>query len=144
PLGLAYCEEPRTPPNPLHVASQRERLKERDHHAAEAERLHRAGKLVEAIAALEQTLAIERKVLGDTHEEVAQSLDQLAAWHEERGDFAAAGRVRREVLALRTKQYGAEDWRVTDARRALADLAQQSELPAERHRQLVEARRLHQ
>jgi tetratricopeptide (TPR) repeat protein/CHAT domain-containing protein len=113
--GLTRAEEP-----PL-TAEQRERLKERDRLAAEAGKLLEEGKLAATVTAWEKKLAIERQVFGDLHEAVVQSLQGLAGLHEFREDFAAARKARKEVLALCRKLHGDKDWRVTDARLALAD-----------------------
>jgi tetratricopeptide (TPR) repeat protein/CHAT domain-containing protein len=121
-LVLATCvaagAEP--PKKPL-TAAQQERLKERDRLEAQARRLGQEGKLVEAVAAWEKKLAIEREVFGNVHDTVAQSLQELANMQEFREDFAAARKVRQEVLAIHTKLHGTKDWRVTDARLALED-----------------------
>src|SRR5262249_27671722 len=107
------------PPAKALTPEQQQRLQERDRHAAEAEKLRQAGKLVEAIAAWEKKIAIERVVLGDRHEDLIVSLEELADLHEAREDFAAARKVHQEILALSRKRYGDQDWRVTDARLAL-------------------------
>src|SRR5262245_30491306 len=72
---LAGAETPPKPP-PL-TAAQKERLKERDRYGAETQKLRQAGKLPEAIAAALKMLAIEREVLGNVHEDVAGSLEQI-------------------------------------------------------------------
>jgi hypothetical protein len=56
-LGLAGADEPKGPPL---TPQQQERLKERDRYAAETAKLHKEGKLAEAIEACEKMLAIER------------------------------------------------------------------------------------
>jgi tetratricopeptide (TPR) repeat protein len=107
---------------PQLTAVQQRRLQERDRYAAQTQQLRDEGKLPEAIAAAEKMLAIERKVFGKVHEEVAGSFAYLADLHAARDDFAAARTARQEVLTVYTKLYGDKDWRVTDARRSLEDL----------------------
>src|SRR5262249_43315176 len=124
------------------TAAQQARLKERDRYAAQAEKLWRAGKQAEAIAAWEQKLAIEREVFGEAHEEVAESLEQLAGLHEAREDFPAARKVRREVLALRSRLHGEKDWRVTDARLALENTEHRARLDANSRQRLRQASEL--
>src|SRR5262249_58395526 len=87
-LNGVAADEPKG--GPVLTAEQRQQLKERDRLAGETASLRRAGKLAEAVLAAEQMLAIERAVLGDSHEDVAGSLQQLAELHEERDDVAAA------------------------------------------------------
>jgi CHAT domain-containing protein/Tfp pilus assembly protein PilF len=123
------------------TAAQRERLKDRDRLAAEVSTLRAAGKLAEAVAACAKKLAIEREVLGDAHDEVAESLDQLAGLHEEREDFPAARTARQEVLKIQIRLHGEQDWRAADARRALADLDRLAGMAPEQRRRLAEARR---
>jgi CHAT domain-containing protein/tetratricopeptide (TPR) repeat protein len=115
--GMPAAEQPR--PQPL-TDKQKARLKERDRLFAEAKKLAQAGKLAETIGALEKVLAIEREVFGAVHEKVALTLETLAQVQEAREDFAAGGKARAEVLALREKLWGPGHWRVTDARIGLA------------------------
>ena len=104
------------PPKPPLTSEQQEKLKERDRHVTEANRLQREGKLAEAIAAAEKMLAIERQVFGKEHDGVIDSLQFLASLHQQKDDWAAARRSLQEVLDVQTQRYGKEDWRVTDAR----------------------------
>src|SRR5438128_811054 len=118
--ALSAAENEPQPP-PL-TAAQKERLQERDKYGELTAKYRQQGKLAEAIQAAEKMLAIEREVIGNFHEEVAGSLEQLAEMHEQREDFAVARKARHEVLAIRTKQPGDKHWRVTDARLQLDDL----------------------
>jgi hypothetical protein len=135
----AWADEPK----PL-TAEQRERLKERDRLAAEAQQLGQQGKLAEMVAAWQKKIAIEREVLGDAHEQVAASLAELANMQEFRRDFDAARQARRELLTLTTKRYGAKDWRVTDARLDLEDVGLRARLDADGRRRLQEALAMNQ
>ncbi len=159
PLGVARCgllltvlscwllaEQVRTQepmPKPL-TAAQRERLKERDRLFSEAQKLERAGKLTDMMAALEKKLAIEREVFGDVHAVVADSLAMLARGYEARQDFPTARKALQEVVLIHVKLQGEKAWRVTDARLALADLELRQKLePAQRAR-LVQAQRFNE
>jgi CHAT domain-containing protein/Tfp pilus assembly protein PilF len=136
PLHAADPQPPLTP-------EQREKLKERDRLVEEANRLLSEGKLAEAIAVAEKVLAIERQLFGDRAAAVVASLQWLAHVHEQRQDFTAAGKRLREVRDIQTARYGQDDWRVTDARLALADLELRAKLDGEQRKQLAEAERLH-
>jgi tetratricopeptide (TPR) repeat protein len=114
-LGDRAADQP-SQNKPL-TAEQKGRLKERDRYQEEANKCFREGKWDEGILALKKALAINRQVFGDLHEEVVDSLKALARAEESREDFAAARKVREEVLDLVTKKYGVKDWHVTDARR---------------------------
>jgi hypothetical protein len=132
--GLATADEPK----PL-TPEQQEKLKEALRHYQEWQALAKAGKLAEAVAAGEKTLVIARDVLGDKHPEVANVLEMLAGVQERREDWAAARQRRHEVVQIRTVVHGKEDWRVTDARLALAQVDRLSRLTAEESRQLARA-----
>jgi CHAT domain-containing protein/Tfp pilus assembly protein PilF len=137
----AADEQPAAPPL---TAAQQQRLKERDRYTEEIKKLRAQGKPAEAMAACEQKLAIEREVLGDVHEDVAASLQQLAEMQEEREDFQAAQNALQEVLAIQMKRHAEQDWRVTDARRALADLERRRQLEPQQRVRLKEAARLNE
>jgi CHAT domain-containing protein len=117
---------------------QQQKLKERDRLQAEANELQRQGKLAEAIAAARQGLAIERRVFGDVHEDVAGSLEWLAGMHEQREDFPTARQARREVIAILTRLHGERNWRVTNARLALADVNRLAAMDATQRRRLAD------
>jgi len=132
-----------TPPKPPALtAEHRQQLQERDRHAAEAKKLWAADKREEAIAAWEKKLVIERSVYGDLHDDVLDSLQQLARWQEDREDFSAARKVRQELLALRIRRHGEKDWRVTDARLNLEYFECLTRLDAAGRQQLLQARSL--
>src|SRR5262245_13205357 len=140
-VGLTARGADEPPARPL-TAAQQDRLKERDRLGQQARQLAAAGRPAEAIKAAEAMLAIEREVLGRDHDDVVGSLQLLGQLHRDRGDLAAARKALQEVLEIRTRRHGREDWRAGDARRALEDLERWTELTADRRRQLDEAGRL--
>ena len=115
---------------PALTPAQQERLKERAHYEQQTAKLRQAGKLEEALAAAEKMLTIEREVLGNENEDVIGSLELIGQMHVARRDFAAVRRTREEVLTIRTKMHGAEDWRVTDASLKLKDVESLEKLSA--------------
>jgi tetratricopeptide (TPR) repeat protein len=123
------------------TAEQKDRLKERKRYQQEALKLHKQGKLLEAVAA-EKMLAINREVLGDTHDAVADALQLLAEIHEERSDFPAARKARKDVLSIRTHHHGDQHWKALDARRALADTEHLAQLDRVSQHQWLAAGRL--
>ena len=144
PMRPAPGDEPAAPPPAPgraapEVAAQ---LRERDRLWEQARKLAGEGKVAEAIAAAESVLAIERRVLGEDHDDVASALDFLADRQAEREDFAAAGRSRRELVALLGRRFGAGHWQTADARRALADLKRVAEMTPADLRRLAEVTRL--
>jgi CHAT domain-containing protein/tetratricopeptide (TPR) repeat protein len=105
-----------------------------------------SGALDEALKEVQDKLALERKTWGNVNQGVADSLTLLALVQEARAlrhseppraEVAAARRARHEEMAVKTKLYGEANWRVTDARRALAHFERQLVLTYE-ERQLLE------
>lgn len=118
------------------TAEQQEKLKERYRYGKQAQELRRQGKLEQAIAAAEKMLAIEREMYGDVHEDVAGSLERLAEMHEESEAWDAARQAREEVLDIKTKLFGNDHYKVTDARLALANLERIARLTNKQRQEL--------
>jgi CHAT domain-containing protein/tetratricopeptide (TPR) repeat protein len=135
PLAAPTGEPKAKPLTPI----QKAMLQERDQLRTEANQLGKAGKLTEAATLIEKMLALERAIFGDSHQEVANSLNLLARLHEARQDFKAARKAHQEVLAIRTKLYGAKDWRVTDARLALEGVGRLAKMDHESRQRLRQA-----
>ncbi len=131
-------------PSPPLTAQQQERLKERDQLAMLAERLRSQGKLPEAIKAAEAMLGIEREVLGETSEDAIGSLELLAQLHQDREDWAAAKKARKEVLNLRSATLPKDHWQVADARWASDNIDTLAKLSNRDRGRLREADRLNQ
>jgi CHAT domain-containing protein/tetratricopeptide (TPR) repeat protein len=121
------------------TTEQQVRLKEAARLGAEASKLLQAGQLAQAEAAWRQKLALERAVHGTDHEVVAGSLEQLATLQASREAFPQARQTREQVLGIRTRLYGAGDWRVTDARLAVQDVDLRARLSPEQRQQLNRA-----
>ena len=117
-----------------HVLEQSQtRLKDRDSLFQQSLKLRDAGKLEEAIAADEQTLAIDREVLGNEHDDTLASLSDQADLRQQKGDYAGARKLLEEVVDTKTRLLGKNAWQVTDARLALADTSIWEKLePADR------------
>jgi hypothetical protein len=81
---------------------------------AEVNKLLATGKLDEAVAAAINVLVIERRVLGDLHENVVHSLQQLARLHGWREDWVAARKALTAVLAIRQRQADQKDCWIAD------------------------------
>jgi Tetratricopeptide repeat len=128
-------------PPPL-SKEQQELLKERDRLRVESRKLRADDELDEAVAPAEKALAIERKVLGETHETVATSLQALAHLHELREDFVAARKVREEVVTIQKKRHGDPHWRVTNAVIALAGTERAARMTGAERQELAEAAQL--
>jgi CHAT domain-containing protein/tetratricopeptide (TPR) repeat protein len=111
------------------------RLQERDRHLEQANRLAESGNLEGGVREAEAALAIDRQVQGEFSEDVAATLGFLAKMHEFREDWGPARKALQDVLALRERQPDPKDWRVREARRALADLERRSSMtPGQRQR----------
>jgi len=101
--------------------------------------LKSAGKLADAIAAGEKAVGLSRGLDGDASERVASLEDLLVPIYESREDWSAARAASETSLAVRQSLYGDKDWRVTDARLALADVDLHMRLDAKGRRELADA-----
>jgi tetratricopeptide (TPR) repeat protein len=124
------------PPDKQLTREQQEKIEEVKRLLAELNKLRAAGKLAEAVAAAEKALAIVRDLVGPVHLDETQLLELLAGLHEQREDFEAARKARKEVVDIATRLYGREGWRVTDARLALSDLELKAKLTPEQRQRL--------
>ncbi len=132
PLAVLHAQQSKAPPL---TAAQKARIQERNRLIAQANALARQGETAKAITAAEGALAIEREVYGDSHRSVAESLQFLARQNTTAGNFDAARRSWQEAQTIWTRVYGAQDWRVADARSALAELDQRARMtPAQRQK----------
>ncbi len=103
-------------------------LRERDRLRVVVVRLAQAGKLNGAVDAAMKELEFTRTIVGELHEDVISSVQMLAKLHEARADWAAARKALQEVMTIRERQPNRRDWRIADARRALADLDRRAAL----------------
>ncbi len=69
-------------------------------------RLYRQGKYQEAIPLAEQTLEIRKNILGDSHPDVAQSLNNLAELYRAMGRYEEALPRFQDALTMRKKHLG--------------------------------------
>jgi hypothetical protein len=86
-------------------------------------------------------VTLDRELFGNTHAELAVSLQLLAELQGLCGAFPAAREAAKERLRIRTALHGDQDWRAIDARVALDSLEQLARLTAEQRRQVAEAAR---
>ncbi|MBN2070185.1 MAG: CHAT domain-containing protein [Candidatus Krumholzibacteriota bacterium] len=70
--------------------------------------LYSANKYDEATAVVEKQLEIQRRILGEEHVEVAQSLDDLSGLITYVGDYERSAGLKREVLKIRRRILGNE------------------------------------
>ena len=123
--GTAWAQGQPPGPVPASKLSEAERarqLQQRDRIRAEVIKLAQAGKLDEAVAAAVKELAITRERAGRAARGRGRLAWILARLQEVPEDWAAARKALTEVLAIRQRQPDRKDWRIGDARRALADL----------------------
>jgi CHAT domain-containing protein/tetratricopeptide (TPR) repeat protein len=122
--GQAPPSKPRPPAETITGPQKEALIVDRDRLWDRTQELQKQGDLPGAIATAEEVLVIERRVFGDTNEEVAGTLQLLARYHEQDGDFAAALREHESVLSIRAALYGEQHWRVADARLAISQVRQ--------------------
>jgi CHAT domain-containing protein/Tfp pilus assembly protein PilF len=103
---------------------QRRDLARADSLTAEVGRLAWKGLYAEGAVLAEERLAIQRRILGDVHLEIALSLDDLATLLQYSGDLAGADPLFRESLAIRRELLGDRHPEVGAALNNLAMLLQ--------------------
>jgi CHAT domain-containing protein len=118
-------------------AMQGDRLKEGIALWQKAHRLQAEGNLPEAIAAVEQSLAIARE--SKVGAAVTANLGYLAELCEMREEFPAARKARAELLELATKQYGPADSRVLSAHDNMMHLDRLAKLTPEQRKAVRDA-----
>jgi CHAT domain-containing protein/tetratricopeptide (TPR) repeat protein len=120
------------------------RFQERDRHRSQAMRLATSGKLDDAVREVEEVLAIERQVLGEFSNDVAVTLGVLAKIHVDREDWESAHKALQDELSVLERQPDRKDWRLGDARRAIAFLELFRSRTREQRQQFGRARKLHE
>lgn len=128
-------EPPRSP-------AQRALLEERDRLDREADQLSADGKIAEAIRRVERIVQVNREVLGPNDDATGATLAWLASLYAMHEEFEAARKAARDRLACASAQHPADDWRVANARRELADIERLARLEAGPRRLLLEAEQL--
>jgi CHAT domain-containing protein len=138
-MPVALGQELVEPREELSDAERRGLLAGRDRLWKDAHALEKEGKLQDAITAANKALAIERRVFGEVHAQVATTLSRIAALHEKREDFDAAEKVRQEVLTIHRACLEVGHWEVIDARLALAHTRVLKKLTPQQRRRVREA-----
>lgn len=128
------------PPKPEPIPEDKEaRRKAIAEASAQADRFRSAMQFDKALAAAERMLAIEREEYGPAHDDLAGSLERIAAIYLDQEDFAQAKAKCEEALAMRRKlAQGDEDYRVRRTRLKLLDVDKYAGLKPEQRRQLRE------
>jgi tetratricopeptide (TPR) repeat protein len=106
-------------PAPIAVSERNKLLADRDRFEQQSNELFVQRKYSEARATVEKVLLLTGQLFGGSSPEAADALGLVARIDERRGDWAAAQKAREEVLAIRTKLFGADHWQTGNARRAL-------------------------
>ncbi|MBX3412447.1 MAG: CHAT domain-containing protein [Pirellulales bacterium] len=140
-LGSPQAWGQRTPAR-AQTPKQTDRFAERDRLWNDALAQLKAGQRRPAIAAGEKVVAIERRLLGNEHAEVATTLIWLARASTEVEDFAAARKMLDEALAIRAKAFGAKDWRTVDARWEVKHLEAVQKMTAADRREYIRGAQL--
>jgi CHAT domain-containing protein/tetratricopeptide (TPR) repeat protein len=123
PAGL-LADPPKgvTKPPVLAPAERKKLLAERDSWENKSRTFRGQGKFAEAIAAVEQAMAIERGVFGEVSDEVAKSLDQIGGYQVDRDDFAGARKSFEHMQSILLKLHDKNDWHLIDVRLDLEDV----------------------
>jgi hypothetical protein len=116
-------------------------LNERDRYDRESRQHAAAGRLDEAIATALQMLEIERKVLGEEHQDADGSRELLANWYALAGQSADADKMARQLLERHVRQFGAEHWRSRSSKDLLKLVERIAKLDATQRNELKQADR---
>lgn len=100
------------------------------------------GSLDEAGRIGERALAVERLWVKDQQTEIDNSLLWLAKLYEKKRDWMEAAEKRKEILNRLKASHDDQNWRVTDARLALADVERFKEMTPAEFQQLEAANSL--
>src|SRR5687768_11191983 len=95
-------------------------IKERDGLRDQALALDKQGQTAKAIAAVEEMIGLERRIFGETHQELIGSYAWLAPKQERAGDLAAGKKSWSELVRLRAALLGGTHWQTANARVELA------------------------
>ena len=120
-------------------SERRARIEEAKHWIEESRKLGGAGKWTEAAYDADKAVAIARDVLAGDSSALATVFDFAASMHEGAEEFSTARNLRREILTIRTKQLGKDDWQATDARLALENTSLLEKLNPAQRRKLTDA-----
>jgi tetratricopeptide (TPR) repeat protein len=87
-------------------APQRRQLAKATDMNEEVLRLYRQGQFGKAVQSAQQSLAICKKILGETHRDYAASLNNLAELYQSQGDYARAEPLYRQAVEIGKKVLG--------------------------------------
>jgi CHAT domain-containing protein/tetratricopeptide (TPR) repeat protein len=139
----APTRPPASPPETLTSTQKQALIEERDRLWDRAEALRKQRDLPGAMTLAEEVLTIERRVFGDTNEEVAGTFLFLAWCLEQRGDFAAARGRYEGLAAIHAALHGADNWQGAYARFKVVQLVRVAAMPGEDRQKLAAASRQH-
>ena len=114
-------------------------LAERDQLYERAQKLAAEGDLTEALEIARQMLAVDVRLFGEIHDDVAGGCDIVAGYLERLDRYPEAIDARSKQLEILTALHGADDWRVTDARLAIAFSHRKSKLTDDERGELAAA-----
>src|ERR1051326_5842805 len=109
---------------PSQQSSEAERVSvtaQRDQLWKAAHQLEGDNKCDEAITKMQEMIPLERRIVGDQHEELVVALSYLADLEVAVGKLDAAKKSREDALKIKVDLYGKDDWQTKEARLAVAD-----------------------
>ena len=116
----------------------RDELKQAEARDAEGRLLFKKHQYREAIAPVQEVLALRTKALGSEHADTVGTFNNLELIYRkligeslEHEDYASAGRMERELGRLFERRFGEKDWRAIDARLKQSEYERRAQLPAD-------------
>lgn len=122
------------------TTQQKGRLRIRNQYRQLAKELEQKGKFDEATQTVEKMLSIEREVFGDLHDDVVDTLKNLASLYQKMESFPNAVKTLQDVLSIQSRRYPPKDHRKIDAALELAWVEQLSKLDKSDGQRLSQAR----
>jgi CHAT domain-containing protein/tetratricopeptide (TPR) repeat protein len=129
-------------PTAAEVQRQREAVAELKRLMLEVKQLEASGQFAEEIAALEKAVALASSFAGDASEAIASLRERIASIHGLRNELPEAIKNYSEVLAIRRKLFGENDWRVANVRFELKNAILVSRLTDQERQEVAQSEQL--
>ncbi|HEY2880838.1 MAG TPA: tetratricopeptide repeat protein, partial [Pirellulales bacterium] len=128
------------PPVPPPIGDETQQITaERDQLWALAHQMEGENRLDDAAAKMRELVPLERRLVGDKHEELATAISYLSDLEFASGKLDAAKKDREEVLAIKVGLYGKESWQTKETRLTIGDCEAFSKLSEAQQQQWIAA-----
>ncbi len=137
-LLLIQADSVLAAPRTLEETQQQKQIfKQRNQVYEAAKQALEAGKFVEALPLLEETLELTRRIRGPNHEDILRLLEALVLTHVKLDDMAAAVETQRKLVEIKLSDYEKGTWRYFDLLWSVRHMEILSELSQEQRDALM-------